>query len=122
MPSHRFHPNLEAGEKPAVLYDNCERCAEHAKDPFVSLDQGRISRLLDIATMEVEATTEMELAAAGTIMEAVVKYNMLVICNREALVKLAVRLEEMRASQERLVQEEFSRILGAAETTTEEGE
>ena len=36
--SHRYHPDPERGDPPtAVLYDDCERCDEHAANP-VSLD------------------------------------------------------------------------------------
>jgi len=34
MTTHRFHPDPNLGDPPnAILYDDCERCAEHAKDP-----------------------------------------------------------------------------------------
>ena len=33
----------------AVLYDGCERCAEHAERPFVSLDDDNLARLIGAA-------------------------------------------------------------------------
>ena len=34
MTVHRFHPDPARGDPPnAILYDECECCAEHAKDP-----------------------------------------------------------------------------------------
>jgi len=34
MTTHRFHPDPKLGDPPnAILFDDCERCAEHAKDP-----------------------------------------------------------------------------------------
>ena len=34
MTVHRFHPNPDRGDPPnAILFDQCERCSEHAEDP-----------------------------------------------------------------------------------------
>lgn len=51
MVTHRYHPDLEDPED-AILYDNCERCAEHARN-LVSLDAQNL-RLLFRRMREVE--------------------------------------------------------------------
>jgi hypothetical protein len=34
MTTHRFHPDPARGDPPeAILWDDCPRCAQHAKDP-----------------------------------------------------------------------------------------
>jgi hypothetical protein len=44
--SHSYHPPIEEHG----LADGCERCAEHARDPFISLDNTNLS-LLVVRTM-----------------------------------------------------------------------
>ena len=47
--SHRYHPDPERGDPPeAVLYDDCERCAEHAENP-VSLDARNLHKMWTLA-------------------------------------------------------------------------
>ena len=39
---HRYHPNPERNDpESAILYDDCERCNEHAEDPQ-SLDDWKL--------------------------------------------------------------------------------
>jgi hypothetical protein len=44
--THRYHPNPDRGDpEDAVLWDDCERCDEHAKDPGAGLDAGNLYTL-----------------------------------------------------------------------------
>ncbi len=37
--THRYHPDIMSGDpEDAVLYDDCERCDEHAAHPDAGLD------------------------------------------------------------------------------------
>ncbi len=48
--THRYHPNPEkADPEDAVLWDNCERCDEHAKSPNDGLDAGNLVALYTLA-------------------------------------------------------------------------
>lgn len=38
MTVHRYHPDPERGEVKSLLYDDCDRCAQHATHPLNSLD------------------------------------------------------------------------------------
>lgn len=50
MTIHRYHPNLAEGDpEDAILFDHCERCAEHAAHPFASLDTNNQARLIQRA-------------------------------------------------------------------------
>ena len=41
--SHRYHPDEAMGDpEDAILYDNCERCDEHAEQLY-GLDQGNLT-------------------------------------------------------------------------------
>ena len=55
---HRYHPDPERGDPvQAVLYDGCERCAEHAERPFVDLDDRNLKLLWDLMLrVEVDET------------------------------------------------------------------
>jgi hypothetical protein len=52
---HRYHPRND--EEPAILYDDCERCAEHAAHPLDSLDD-RFLTLLWEEMKRVEASVD----------------------------------------------------------------
>lgn len=44
--THRPHPDPEREDpENAVLYDDCERCEQHAKDPGVGLDAANLVAL-----------------------------------------------------------------------------
>lgn len=43
MAMHSAHENMP---QDAVLADDCERCTEHARDPFNSLDDWHLARLV----------------------------------------------------------------------------
>ena len=48
---HRYHPDEEmADPEDAVLYDNCDRCAEHAASPGDGLDAGNLWALYNLPT------------------------------------------------------------------------
>lgn len=51
MSIHREHP-IQGDPADAILYDNCDRCTEHAKQ-LTSLDTRNAERLVD-RVMEVE--------------------------------------------------------------------
>jgi hypothetical protein len=57
MPIHRYHPDVENYPSDAdavVLYDDCDRCAEHASNPtLTSLDDHNFARLWE-EMVEVE--------------------------------------------------------------------
>ena len=47
---HRYHPDEGmADPEVAVLYDNCDRCAEHAASPGDGLDAGHLVALYTLA-------------------------------------------------------------------------
>lgn len=52
MSIHRQHPN-SGDPVDAVLYDDCPRCAEHAKHPTFSLDRDNL-RTMTAKTLNVE--------------------------------------------------------------------
>jgi len=39
---------LPTYEAPHILYDGCERCAEHATSPFLALDDYHLKSLIDL--------------------------------------------------------------------------
>jgi hypothetical protein len=48
MSTHRYHPNPDRGDPPnAILFDDCPRCAEHAKHPG-GLDQEDLFAIVKI--------------------------------------------------------------------------
>lgn len=59
MTSHRYHPDPERNDPPdAVLFDDCERCAERSIGP--SLQIARVLRERDSLTvMEAIATASI---------------------------------------------------------------
>jgi len=50
MPSGTVH-NVHIG-KGVVLYDRCERCEEHARHPFYSLDDSNLRKLSEISKLD----------------------------------------------------------------------
>lgn len=57
--SHTVHPDSHV----AGLADGCPRCAEHAKDPLVTLDDLNIRDLVTRAVDETPARSETEALA-----------------------------------------------------------
>lgn len=46
MTMHRYHPDPERGDpEDAILWDDCERCTQHARGPFISLDDDNVRAL-----------------------------------------------------------------------------
>lgn len=46
MAAHRYHPNERLNDpQDAILWDDCERCRQHADHPFDSLDSNNVERL-----------------------------------------------------------------------------
>ncbi len=53
--THRYHPDQQMGDpEDAILYDNCDRCAEHAKAPEHGLDAGHLAALYILARPRTE--------------------------------------------------------------------
>ena len=53
MTIHRYHPDHDRGDAPrgvAVLWDDCERCDEHAANPGIGLDADRLRALAVMGT------------------------------------------------------------------------
>ncbi len=73
MPSatHRYHPDGEVDPEDAVLYDNCERCDEHAKDPNAGLDASNLYTLNQRRIEGGPARTHNEMKAMNLIGQAV---------------------------------------------------
>ena|SRR3990172_2494010 len=66
--THRYHPNPEAGDPPeAILWDDCERCAEHARRLW-SLDRRRAIALWGLMVLWRRQGSE---SATGSEMDAV---------------------------------------------------
>ncbi len=48
---HRYHPDTMSGDpEDAVLYDDCERCDQHAAHPGDGLDAGNLWALYNLPT------------------------------------------------------------------------
>lgn len=46
MATHRYHPDPDTNDPAdAVLWDDCERCEEHAQHPHLTLDNENLVRL-----------------------------------------------------------------------------
>ena len=54
MASHRYHPDPDRGDLPrgsgVVLWDDCERCDEHAARPGMGLDDQHLWKLALLPT------------------------------------------------------------------------
>jgi hypothetical protein len=70
--THRYHPD-PAYQDPedAVLYDNCERCDEHAKAPNAGLDAGNLYALDQRRRAGTGAATMNDMKAMNQIGQAV---------------------------------------------------
>ena len=72
MSSHRFHPDSARGDPPeAILFDDCPRCAEHAKDPR-GLDNAHLTRIVRVCRDGEwnHRPTEAERFAEGVVYQA----------------------------------------------------
>lgn len=59
MTVHSFHPDTHT----EGLADGCERCTEHAEDPFASLDDNNLRALLErIETSQYPRSTNEAIA------------------------------------------------------------
>ena len=68
---HRYHPDEDRGDPPdAVLWDDCERCDQHAKHPGAGLDAAHLLALYTLAEPQTEnarvAQYAIDLAVALT--------------------------------------------------------
>ena len=72
MTVHRYHPDPARGDPPnAILYDECPRCSEHAKDPR-GLDQDHLLAIVQVCRDGHfnHLPTENERRAEGVVYQA----------------------------------------------------
>ena len=68
--THRYHPDTMSGDpEDAVLWDDCERCDEHAKD-LRGLDNDHIRRIRDRHRRGLQTITDNERRARNLIDDA----------------------------------------------------
>lgn len=74
MAIHSVHPDIPG----AVLFDDCERCREHADNPFDSLDDGNLTKLALAVKRDTDAVTNNDRLARYNIYHVIQKYHRLI--------------------------------------------
>lgn len=92
MTVHRYHPDEDREDNPnSVLWDDCDRCHEHTRDPINSLDGNHLVRLMLQEHVNMDSMTDNEWAAVVNVhyvMDRAIKVLKLMPIIDEALARM----------------------------------